>query len=71
VITLFLVATKGVQWAKDGPKFSCNIDGCDASSMAKYNLVQHLAHHNVTMELGKLGCPSIQKQGLKFKITQQ
>jgi hypothetical protein len=46
MITLLLVAIKGVQWAKDGPKFSCNIDGCDASSMAKYNLV-HIWH--VTM----------------------
>jgi len=37
-----LVAIKGVYRAKDGPKFAYNIDGCDASYMAKYNLVQHL-----------------------------
>jgi hypothetical protein len=26
-----LVAIEGVHWAKDGPKFACSIDGCDAS----------------------------------------
>jgi hypothetical protein len=25
-----LVAIKGVHWAKDGPKFVCKVDGCDA-----------------------------------------
>jgi hypothetical protein len=36
--------------------------------MAKYDLVQHLqAHHNVTMEAGKLGCPSTQEEGLKHQ----
>jgi hypothetical protein len=34
----------------------------------KYNLVRHLwAHHNVTMELSKLGHPSTQEQGLKVQ----
>jgi len=64
-----VVAIEGVHWAKDGPKFSYNIDGCDASYMAKYNLVQHLwACHNVTMELSKPRCPSTQELG---KIMQQ
>jgi hypothetical protein len=36
------IAIEGVHWPKDGPKFSCNIEGCDASYMAKYNLVRHL-----------------------------
>jgi hypothetical protein len=54
-----LVAIKGVHWAKDVPKFVFMVDGCDASYIAKYNLVWHLsAHHNVTMELGKPKCPS-------------
>ncbi len=53
------VAIEGVHWAKDGPKFACSIDGCDASSIVKYNLVCHLqVCHNVTMELGKPRCPS-------------
>ncbi len=58
------VAIKGVQWVMDGPKFACNVDGCDASYMAKYNLVRHLrVCHNVTMELGKRGRPSTREQG--------
>ncbi len=53
------VAIEGVHWARDGPKFVRKIDGCDALYTFKYNMVWHLqAHHNVTMELGKLGCPS-------------
>jgi hypothetical protein len=46
------VAIKGVHWAKDGPKFACNIDGCNASYLVEYNLVWHLlVCHNVTMEM--------------------
>jgi hypothetical protein len=56
------IAIEGVHWVKDGPKLVCNINGSDASYMAKYNLVWHLrAHHNVTMELGKLKRPSIRE----------
>jgi hypothetical protein len=66
VVAFFLVAIKGVHWAKYGPKFVYNIDGCDASYMAKYNLVQHLrSRHNVTMELGKPRHPFTQEQDLK------
>ncbi len=45
------------------------VDGCDASYIAKYNLIQRShAHHNVTMEAGKLAeCPSIWVQGLKVQ----
>jgi len=44
------IALKGVHWAK--------VDGCNASYMAKYNLVWHLwACQNVVMELGKHGHP--------------
>ncbi len=58
------VAIESVHWAKDGPKFSYRVDGCDASYMAKYNLVQHLwVHHNVTMDLGKPKHPFILEQG--------
>jgi len=60
VVSLPQVAIKGVHWARDGPKFVCKVDGCDASYTFKYNLVWHLwACHNVTMELGKPKCPSI------------
>ncbi len=60
VVSLPRVAIKGVHWARDGPKFVCKVDGCDASYTFKYNLVWHLwACHNVTMELGKPKCPSI------------
>jgi len=34
-----LVAIEGVHWARDGPKFACRVDGCDAFYTAKYNLV--------------------------------
>jgi hypothetical protein len=58
-----LVAIEGVHWAKDGPKFSYRVDGCNASYMAKYNLVWHLQmRHNVVMELGKPGCPSTREE---------
>jgi len=30
VVALPLVAIEGVHWAKDGPKFVCKVDGCDA-----------------------------------------
>ncbi len=64
MVALPLIAIKGVHWARDGPKFSCKVDGCDASYTTKYNLIWHLwAHRNVTMESGKLGCPSIRKEG--------
>ncbi len=29
------IAIKGVHWVMDGPKFAYNVDGCDASYMAK------------------------------------
>jgi hypothetical protein len=46
-----------------------NIDGCDASYTTKYNLLWHLrAHHDVTVELGKLRCPSIRKQGPRVQV---
>jgi hypothetical protein len=58
------IAIEGVHWARDGPKFVCTVDGCDALYISKYNLVQHLrAHHNVTMDLGKLEHPSICEHG--------
>jgi hypothetical protein len=41
------VAIKGVHWAKDGPKFVCKVDGCDASYITKYNLVRHLRTHHM------------------------
>jgi hypothetical protein len=53
-VVLPMVAIKGVHWAKDGAKFAHSVDGCNATYMAKYKLVQHFqAHHNVTMELSK------------------
>jgi len=53
---------------KDGPKFSYRVDECDASYVAKYNLVRHLqVHCNVTMELGKLRCTFIWEEGLKHQ----
>ncbi len=68
MVALPLVAIESVHWAKDGPNFSCNIDGCATSYMAKYNSVWHLqVHHNVTMELGKPGCPSSHEQGLRVQ----
>jgi hypothetical protein len=58
------IAIKGVHWTRDGPKFACRVDGCDASYSTKYSLVRHLwAHHNVVMELNKPGCPSIWEEG--------
>jgi uncharacterized membrane protein len=36
------IALECVHWARDGPKFSYKVDGCNASYMVKYNLVQHL-----------------------------
>jgi hypothetical protein len=63
-----LIAIEGVHWARDGPKFACRVDGCDASCMAKYNLVQHLqACHNVVMEPSKRRCPSIWEEGLRVQ----
>ncbi len=51
MVALPLIAIQGVYQAKDGPKFAYNVDGCNASYMAKYNLVRHLqACNNVTME---------------------
>ncbi len=47
MVGLPLVAIKGVHWVKDGPKFACNVDGCDASDTAKYNLYSICEH--VTM----------------------
>jgi len=63
-----IVAIEGVHWAKDGPKFSCSVNGRDAFYMIKCNLVQHLqVRHNVTMESGKLKRPSIWEQGPKVQ----
>jgi hypothetical protein len=68
VVALPQVAIEGVHWTKDGPKFVYKIDGYGASYIAKYNLVRHVqACHNVTMELGKPGCPSTRKQGPKIQ----
>ncbi len=43
------IAIEGVHWARDGPKFVCRVDGCNASYIAKYNLV-------LTMEPSKPKC---------------
>jgi len=62
------IAIESVNWARDGPKFVWNIDGCGASYTTKYNLVWHLqACHNVTMELDKPRCSSTQKLGPKVQ----
>jgi hypothetical protein len=29
-----LIAIKGVHWARDGPKFVCKVDGCNALYIA-------------------------------------
>jgi uncharacterized membrane protein len=42
MVALPPIALKSVHWARDGPKFACRVDGCDASYTVKYNLVQHL-----------------------------
>jgi hypothetical protein len=42
VVALPLIAIEGVHWARDGPKFVCKVDGCNASNTPKYNLVWHL-----------------------------
>jgi hypothetical protein len=64
VVALPPIAIEDVQWARDGPKFACKGDGCNASYMAKYNSIQHLqVCHNVVMELGKPGCPSTREEG--------
>jgi len=64
VVALPPVALKSVYRARDGLKCACKVDGCDASYMAKYNLVRHLSmHHNVVMDSSKFKCPSIQKEG--------
>ncbi len=61
-----LVTIEGVHRAKDGPKFACKVNGCNASYTTKYNLVWHLrAHNNVTMEPSKPRCPSTQREGLR------
>ncbi len=58
------IVLEGVHWARDGPKFAYRVDGCNASYMAKYNLIWRLwAGHNVVMESSKPGCPSTQKEG--------
>jgi hypothetical protein len=68
-VALPLVAIEGVHWARDRPKLAYRGDGCNASYIAKYNLVQHLwVHHNVTMDLeGHHGprCPCTRKEGPK------
>ncbi len=69
-VALLSVILEGVHWARDGPKITYKVDGCDAYYTAKYNLVQHLwAHHNVVMESNKHECPSTQEEGLNIKIT--
>ncbi len=68
VVALPPIAIEGVHWAKDGPKFVCKVDRCDASYTSKYNLVQHLqTHHNVTMEPSKLKHPFTWEQSLKVQ----
>ncbi len=62
------IGIKGVHWLKDGPKFACRVDGCDASCTTKYNLVWHLrAHHNVVMDPCQPGCPSTREEGLRVQ----
>ncbi len=62
VVALLPITIEGVHWARDGPKFVCRVDGCDALYITQYNLIQHLqAHHNVTMELGEPKCQSIRE----------
>jgi len=39
VVALLLIAIEGVHWARDGPKFVCRVDRCNASYITKYNLV--------------------------------
>jgi hypothetical protein len=39
VIAPFPIAIKGIHWARDGPKFVCRVDGCNALYTTKYNLV--------------------------------
>jgi len=51
VVDLPLVALEGVHWARDGPKFACKVNGCDASYIPNYNFVRHLRH--ATMWLWK------------------
>jgi hypothetical protein len=53
---------------RDGAKFTCKVHGCNVTDIAKYNLVQHLQMwHNVIMELGKLGHPSIWEDDLRHQ----
>ncbi len=62
------IAIEGVHWARDGPKFVCKVDGCDALYTSKYNMAWHLwAHHNVTMESSKPECPSTWELGPKVQ----
>jgi hypothetical protein len=42
LVALPPIAIEGVHWTRDGPKFAYKVDGCDASYIAKYNLVWHL-----------------------------
>jgi hypothetical protein len=68
VVALCLVVIEGVHWAKDGPKFACRFDGCNASYTTKYNLISHLwMHYNVTMELGKPGRSSTREKDLRHQ----
>jgi len=69
MVALVPIAIEGVHWAKDRwPKFTCDVDGCDASYTTKYNLVRHLqVCHNVTMQLSKPKCPCIQEHGSKVQ----
>jgi hypothetical protein len=68
VLTPPLVTIEGVHWARDGPEFAYRVDGCDASYIAKYNLVRHLwAHHKVVMETGKLDTYLLGRRPQGFK----
>ncbi len=57
------ITLENVHWVRDGPKFVCRVDGCNASYMTKYNLIWHLcACHNVVMESSKPKHPSTRKE---------
>jgi hypothetical protein len=62
------ITIEGVHWARDGPKFVCKVDKCNASYTSKYNLVWHLwACHNVTLESSKSRHPSIWEDGSRHQ----
>jgi len=70
VVALCSVTIEGVHRAKDGPKFACRVNGCNASYTTKYNLVWHLRAHNiVTMEPKSLDAHIFKGKAWGIKIT--